>query len=133
MKNINWHIIRLIAIFAVVIFLYAFATKRNETRKLKNSEVIFVGNNNLFVKQETVNNMLIDYQQSATTIKKENLDLLKLEKTIDKQPMIEKSQVFVTIDGVLKADPDFPEPDLLPFPLPSLVPRSYPSESDESP
>ena len=103
MKNINWQIIRLLAIFVFVIFLYSFSSKRNQNRKLSNSEVVFVGTNNLFVKQETVNNLLIDYRESVSNIKKENLDLLKLEKTIDKQPMIEKSQVFVTIDGVLKA------------------------------
>ncbi|MBC7643318.1 MAG: cell division protein FtsQ [Flavobacterium sp.] len=103
MKNFNWQIIRLILIFGFVIFLYSFSLKRNENRNLTKSEVVFVGANNLFVKQETVNNMLIDYKESASNIKKENLDLLKLEKTIDKQPMIEKSQVFVTIDGVLKA------------------------------
>ena len=103
MKNFNWQIIRLILIFGFVIFLYSFSSKRNENRQLIKSEVIFVGANNLFVKQETVNNMLIDYKESASNIKKDNLDLLKLEKTIDNQPMIEKSQVFVTIGGVLKA------------------------------
>ena len=103
MKNINWQNIRLIAILGIVIFLYSFSSNRNENRKLTKSEVIFVGENNLFVKQETVNKMLIDYKDSVINIKKENLDLLKLEKSIDKQPMIEKSQVFVSIDGVLKA------------------------------
>ena len=103
MKKINWHIIRLILILGFVIFLYSFSIKRNNSRKLTKSEVVFVGANDLFVKQETVNNMLIDYNETALSIKKENLDLLKLEKTIDKQPMIEKSEVFVTIDGVLRA------------------------------
>ena len=103
MKKINWQIIRLILILGFVVFLYSFSSKRNNNRKLIKSEVVFVGANNLFVKQETVNNMLIDYKESVTSIKKENLDLLKLEKSIDKQPMIEKSQVFVTIDGTLKA------------------------------
>ena len=103
MSKINWQNIRLIAIFGIVIFLYSFSSNRNANRKLTKSEVIFVGENNLFVQQETVNNMLIDYKDSVINIKKENLDLLKLEKSIDKQPMIEKSQVFVSIDGVLKA------------------------------
>ena len=103
MKNINWQNIRLITILGVVIFLYSFSSNRNENRKLTKSEVIFVGENNLFVQQETVNKMLIDYKDSVINIKKENLDLLNLEKAIDKQPMIEKSQVFVSIDGVLKA------------------------------
>ena len=80
MKSINWQNIRLIAIFGILIFLYSFSSNRNENRKLTKSEVIFVGENNLFVQQETVNNMLIDYKDSVINIKKENLDLLKLEK-----------------------------------------------------
>ena len=61
-------------------FWQSFSSNRNENRKLTKSEVIFVGENNLFVQQETVNNMLIDYKDSVINIKKENLDLLKLEK-----------------------------------------------------
>lgn len=103
MKKINWSSIRLIVIFGFVIFLYSFSSNRNADRKLMKSEVIFVSENTLFVKRETVNKLLIDFKDSVQNIKKEDLNLWKLEKTIDKHPMIEKSQVFVTIDGVLKA------------------------------
>ena len=55
MKIFNWKSIRLILMFALVIFLYAFTSNRNSHRKLTKSEVIFVGDNNNFLKQETVN------------------------------------------------------------------------------
>jgi cell division protein FtsQ len=103
MKNINWQNFRLITIFGIVIFLYSFSSNRNAKRKLTKSEVVFVGENTLFVKREIVNKLLIDFKDSVQNIKKEDLNLWKLEKTIDKQPLIEKSQVFVSIDGVLKA------------------------------
>lgn len=88
--------------FALVIFLFSFTSNRNSHRKLKKSEVIFVGENNDFVKQETVNKLLIENKSDVRTIAKEDLNLNKLEKSINQHPMIEKSDVFVTVDGVLK-------------------------------
>jgi len=88
--------------FALVIFLYSFTSSRNSQRKLKKSEVIFVGENSNFVKQETVNKLLIENKTDVRTIAKEDLNLNKLENSINQHPMIEKSDVFVTVDGVLK-------------------------------
>ena len=103
MKIFNWINIRLVLMFALVIFLFSFTSKRNNDRKLTKSEVVFVNGENLFVKAETVNKLLIENKQDASSIRKDKLDLNKLEKSICKSPMIEKSEVFVTIDGVLKA------------------------------
>jgi len=102
MKFFNWNNIRLVLMFALVIFLFSFTSNRNSHRKLKKSEVIFVGENNDFVKQETVNKLLIENKSDVRTIAKEDLNLNKLEKSINQHPMIEKSDVFVTVDGVLK-------------------------------
>ncbi len=103
MKNFNYINVRLLLMLGLVVFLFSFASNRNDGRKLKKSEVVFVGENNLFIKQETVNKLLIENKEVVTSIKKEKLNLKKLEKSIDEQPMIEKSQVFVSIDGVIKA------------------------------
>jgi cell division protein FtsQ len=70
---------------------------------LTKSVVVFVGDNAPFVKQETVNKLLIENKRDVSSIQKVKLDLNKLEKSIDTQEMIEKSDVFVSIDGVLKA------------------------------
>jgi cell division protein FtsQ len=61
-----------------------------------------VGENNNFVKQESVNKLLIENKSDVRSIAKEDLNLDKLENFINKHPMIEKSDVFVTVDGVLK-------------------------------
>lgn len=102
MKLFNWTNIRLILIFGLVIFLFSFTSKRNETRKLAKSVVVFEGDNALFLKRETVNKLLIENKWSASSIQKDKLDLNKLEKILDSNDMIEKSEVFVSIDGVLK-------------------------------
>ena len=103
MKFFNWSNIRLLLMFALVIFLYSFATHRNDSRKLTKSEVIFLEGDNLFVKNEMVNKLLIENKRDVKTIAKVEVDLNKLENSINKQEMIEKSEVFVSVDGVLKA------------------------------
>ena len=89
--------------FALVVFLYSFTSKRNYSRRIKKSAVEFVGETNQFVAPETVNKLLIESNESASALDKVGLDLNKIEKTIDKHGMVEKSEVFVTIDGTLKA------------------------------
>jgi cell division protein FtsQ len=103
MKFFSWINIRLILMFVLVIFLYSFTSNRNKKRELKKVVVIFVGDNSLFLKQETVNKLLIENKEDASSIQKVDLALNKLENTLDAQEMIEKSDVFVSIDGVLKA------------------------------
>jgi cell division protein FtsQ len=103
MKFFNWQMIRLVLMLALVVFLYSFASHRNESRKLAKSVVIFVGEDHLFVKSETVNKLLIENKRDVKTIAKVEVDLNKLEKTINNQEMIQQSEVFVTVDGILKA------------------------------
>ena len=103
MKLFNWINIRLVLMFVLVIFLFSFTSKRNENRKLSKTIITFVGDNAPFIKQETVNKLLIENNSAVTSIQKVNLDLNKLEKNLNSHQMIEKSDVFVSIDGVLKA------------------------------
>ena len=103
MKRFNWTNIRLILMFSLVIFLFSFTSKRNENRKITKSVVVFVGDNAPFISQETVNKLLIEKNGGAQTVAKDKLDLNKLENALNANEMIEKSDVFVSIDGVLKA------------------------------
>lgn len=107
MKKLNWKNIwintRLVLLFGLVVFLFSFTSKRNSERKLTKSVVVFEGDEDLFVTNEMVNKLLIENKSKAQTIRKDKLDLNKLERALDSHNMIEKSQVFVTIDGILKA------------------------------
>lgn len=107
MKNLNWKNIwtntRLVLILLGLVSLYSFTLKRNGSRKLTKSEVVFVKNDDQFITHEAVNKLLIENKSDAKTITKDRLDLNKLEKSINANDMIEKSEVFVGIDGVLKA------------------------------
>ncbi len=103
MKIINRKNIQLVLMIGLVVFLFAFTTKRNESRKIVKTDVQFVGDNNLLVTTEMVNKLLIDKSGVGKSIDKDKLDLNTLEKNINKHDMIEKSEVFVSIDGTLKA------------------------------
>ena len=103
MKRFNWITIRLVLMFGLVIVLFSFTSNRNENRKLTKTKVVFVGENASFLKQETVNKLLIENNADASAIRKDKLDLNKLEKAVSSDQMVEESEVFVTIDGVLKA------------------------------
>lgn len=87
----------------LMIFLFSFTSKRNSKRKLVKTEVVFVGDNSLFLKSETVNKLLIENNSNPSTIRKDRLDLNKLEQVLNAQEMIEQADVYVSIDGVLKA------------------------------
>ena len=102
-KFFNWSTIRLVLMFALVLFLYSFTANRNLNRKLQKAEVIFENNEVLFVSPETVNKLLIENKSDVKTIAKVEVDLNKLEKSINKNRMVEKSDVYVTIDGTLRA------------------------------
>ncbi|MCF6130969.1 cell division protein FtsQ/DivIB [Flavobacterium wongokense] len=103
MKIFNWTNIRLVLMVIAVIALFSFTSYRNEHRKIKKTEVVFVGENALFLKPEMVNKLLIEKNQDLKTFDKVDLDLKKLETSINKQQMVQKADVFVSVDGVLKA------------------------------
>lgn len=103
MKFFNWTNIRLLLMIMVVILLFSFTSYKNSFRKIKRTEVVFIGENSLFLKPETVNKLLIEKNQDLKTLNKVDLDLKKLETAINQQKLIEKADVFVSVDGVLKA------------------------------
>ena len=103
MKFLTWTNIRLVLMIVVVIFLYSFTSHRNAMRKVTKTEVVFVGENSLFLKTEMVNKLLIEKNRDLKTINKVDLDLNKLEKSVSSHEMIQKADVFVSVDGVLKA------------------------------
>ncbi len=102
-KYFSWTNIRLLLILLVVCFLYSFMSKRNENRKLQKATVEFLDGEQLFVTHETVNKLLIENKKDASSIQKVALDLNNLENTINRHEMVENAEVFVSVDGNLKA------------------------------
>lgn len=107
MKKFNWKNlwinVRLLLMIGLVVFLYSFTSKRNDARKTEKTVVEFVNNAALFVSYETVNKLLIENGEGLKTIGKDKVVLNTLENLLNEHDMIQKSEVFVSVDGVLKA------------------------------
>lgn len=104
MKKFNWHSIRLIGIMIFMMFLYSFSTNRNENRLLNKITIKFINNNDkLLITDEIVNNLLKQKLGGTFKIKKVGVDLTLLENTLNSNNLIEKAQVFSTIEGDILA------------------------------
>jgi cell division protein FtsQ len=101
MRRINWHSVRLVLVIFTMIFLYSFSSKRNSERKINKIEIKFESNENMFLTHQMVNNLLIQNLGDASRIQKDKVDLNTLENTLNHHEMIEKAEVFSTIDGFL--------------------------------
>ena len=86
----------------VMLFLYGFASERNHNKKVTNIEVEFTGGDNLFLTHNLVDKLLIQNQKEVKNLQKRVLDLHKLENTLLANPYIEKANVFITPEGLLK-------------------------------
>lgn len=104
MKRFNWQNIRLVLILGVMVFLYSFSSVRNSNRLVKNVNISFTDKNEkLFITHEMVNNLLIQNFGGTLRIKKDEVDLRSLETALNKHELIEKSEIFSTVDGSLNA------------------------------
>lgn len=103
MKIFTWTNIRLVLMIMLVLFLFSFASMRNENRKIAKIDVKIIDEDTPFLLPTMVNKLLIEKNEHSKTITKEGLDLKKLEKSVNNNDFVQKSEVFVSVDGVLKA------------------------------
>ena len=102
MKIFTWTNIRLVLMIMLVLFLFSFASMRNENRKITKIDVKIIDEDTPFLLPTMVNKLLIEKNEHSKTITKEGLDLKKLEKSVNNHDLIQKSELFVSVDGVLK-------------------------------
>ncbi|GAA4277172.1 hypothetical protein [Aquimarina mytili] len=87
----------------LIIILFAFTSKRNKQRKINKVSIEFVEEQDPYVNEMTVNKLLIQNQERVTNVGKEILVLNTVEKGLDAHKMIEHSDVYLTVNGELKA------------------------------
>src|SRR5690606_26956393 len=104
LKKINWFDVYLVLSIFALIGLFVFAQSRSKQRTVDAIEVKFLSNNNHFITQEMVNNLLIQNFPSTMNVFKDDLDLNKLEQELQKNEMIASSQIYFDANGVLNAE-----------------------------
>ena len=102
--RVNWNYIKAFLLLALVVFLYAFSSQKNNHRNLSDLTVSFVGTENLYITHETVNKLLIQKDEGITSVPKDILDLNELESALTSNSMIKSAEVYVTVNGQVKAE-----------------------------
>ena len=100
-KNIVINL-QLLAILILVVFLYSFASNRNDKRKIAKPEIELLNSESPFITHEMVNNLLKDNFGGSFSIQKDRVNLKKIEQNINKHNLIENSQVFLSVNGSFK-------------------------------
>jgi cell division protein FtsQ len=88
----------------VVGFLFAFSKYRNDYRKVTEPNIQFLGENTLFITEETVSKLLIQNQDHVAGQSKDIIDLNELETALKSNPMIKKAEVFMSVNGELSVE-----------------------------
>lgn len=99
--RINWNYLKFFTLLICIICLYAFSDKRSEARKIQGLNIEFVGTDNLYVTQGTVNKLLIQNYGGLLNVPKEKLVLNTIEKVIETNEMVKSAQVYLTVNGEL--------------------------------
>ena len=94
----------MVVLFCLVVFLFAFASERNNARLVTEPAITFTGEDNLFVTNETVSKLLTQNYGGTQNVAKETLDLNKLENVLKSNPMIKSAEVYVAVNGTLNAE-----------------------------
>lgn len=97
----RWNNVRLALIFVVICGLFAFASHRNAARVISGISIQVEPAETPFINKEIVNNLLIEKMGGKLGVRKDKLDLNKLENSVDSHPMIAKSEVSVGVDGMI--------------------------------
>ena len=93
--KINWNYIKAFLVLGLVVFLFGFAEKRNNNRKINNVAINFVDDENLYVTHEIVNKLLIQNNEKVKNASKEAIALKDVENRIDNHDMIADSIFYV--------------------------------------
>ena len=94
----------MLVLLLVVVFLFAFASSKNASRKVREVTINFKGDNNLFITYENVSKLLIVNQGDVKNKSKETLALNALENTLISNPMVKSAEVYVSVNGTLTAE-----------------------------
>ncbi len=102
--KINWNYIKGLLILGLVVFLYGFSMNKNSAKKVREIIIEFEEGNNLFMNDQIVNKLLIQNGRTVKNQAKSVIDLHLLETNVLSHPMVEDVAIYLTIDGLLKAE-----------------------------
>jgi len=90
-------------LFGLLLFLMGFAQHRNAQRPCRDLAVQFIVNPQPFIALDSVNKLLIQSKEPLASIPKETLALKEMEARLSQHPMVDRAEVFITIEGEIGA------------------------------
>ncbi|RNC91719.1 MAG: hypothetical protein ED555_00935 [Allomuricauda sp.] len=99
--RVNRNKLKLVSLLLVTIGLYSFADLRSSSKNVVDFSIRFLGDNNLFISEDSVNKLLIQNYGNLENRAKEQVVLNTIETIIESSPMVKNAQVYLTIDGKL--------------------------------
>ncbi len=100
--KINWSYIRGFLLVVGLIAVYGFSNMRHSKRKITAVDIDFEQGENLYMNYQMVDNLLILNGDSLTNTSKSLIDLNELEQIVSNHPMVEESEVYLSIDDRVK-------------------------------
>ncbi|MEE9362945.1 MAG: hypothetical protein V3U92_10150 [Cellulophaga sp.] len=97
----NWNYFKILILIVLSMGFYAFSDHKSSQKNATKINIDFVGNQNLYLTEETVNKLLIVNYGRVENMPKEKLDLNTIEKVIKANEMVKSAQVFLSVDGEL--------------------------------
>lgn len=100
--KLPWDNIKLILALILILGLVAFTNHRNGERDVVvNESIMFENEEDLFINHQSVNKLLIQKTKHVRNLHKDALVLNKLEDTLNKHPMIQNAEVYLSVNGKL--------------------------------
>ena len=84
-------------------FLASFSHNRHKIKKVKNIDIEYQQDKEIYIDRATVNKLLIQNKKQVKDIPLEHLDLNLIETQVEANPMVESAEVFINIDRTLNA------------------------------
>jgi cell division protein FtsQ len=86
------------------IALAGFSFNRHKNKSIKDIEIKFHQEKQLFIDANAVNKLLIQNDEPVKKVPVEHLDLNLVEKQLESHPMIENAEVYIDLESRLHAD-----------------------------
>ena len=99
--QVNWNHLKLVFLFLTVIALYSFADYRSSQKNVDDIVVKFMGDNDLYLTEASVNKLLIQNYGTVKNRPKEELVLNTIEEVLLSNDMVKNAQVYLTVNGEL--------------------------------
>jgi len=99
-----WKLFQYIVLLVGVVGSYAFSNHRNAQKLPETLQIAFSSKENVYIDEVTVNKLLIQKFEGSLNQAKERLVLSRLETILSEIPLVESAQVYLTIDGELRAN-----------------------------